>query len=76
MKKIIFFIIFLSYTGTSAFAQCDASSKIAKCAPSPDSGYTLIKSFEVDGEGGSKTKIEYSYVFTKGTKYLINVCGA
>ena len=75
MKKLIIFITLLSFTGSVSFAQCDAASKLAKCAPSPESGYTLIKSFEVDGEGGSKTKIEYSYVFTKGTKYLINVCG-
>ena len=75
MKKLIFFIIFLSYSGVASYGQCDAASKMAKCAPSPESGYTLIKSFEVDGEGGSKSKIEYSYVFTKGTKYLINVCG-
>ena len=60
---------------TTAQAQCDAASKAAGCIPNPNSGYTLIKSFEVDGKGGSKTKIEYSYVFTKGTKYLLNVCG-
>ncbi|MEN8247575.1 MAG: hypothetical protein ABFS32_01480 [Bacteroidota bacterium] len=75
MKRLIFSITFLSFSVAYAYAQCDASSKITKCAPSPESGYTLIKSFEVDGKGGTKTKIEYSYVFTKGTKYLINVCG-
>ena len=59
---------------TSSYAQCDAMSKAKQCAPKPDSGYTLIKSFAVNGENGSKLKIEYSYVFTKGTKYLVNVC--
>lgn len=75
MKKIVFFITLISMTTGSVFAQCDAGNKAAGCAPSPESGYTLIKSFEVDGEGGEKAKIEYSYVFTKGTKYLVNVCG-
>ena len=56
-------------------AQCDAAIKVAGCMPNPGSGYTLIKSFEVDGKGGTKAKIEFSYVFTKGTKYLVNVCG-
>jgi hypothetical protein len=28
----------------------------------------------LDGQGGEKKTIEYSYVFTKGTQYMINVC--
>ena len=75
MKRLVFFITVLSFTTSISFAQCDAAGKVAGCAPNPDSGYTLIKSFQVDGKGGSKDKIEYSYVFTKGTKYLVNVCG-
>ena len=75
MKNALFFIALITVTAGSALAQCDAANKAAGCAPNPDSGYTLIKSFEVDGKGGSKSKIEYSYVFTKGTKYLLNVCG-
>lgn len=75
MKSILFFTALLGLYASGSFAQCDASSKVVGCAPDPKSGYTLIKSFEVDGKGGAKTKIEYSYVFTKGTKYLINVCG-
>lgn len=75
MKQLLFFIALITFTAGSAIAQCDATNKVAGCAPNPESGYTLIKSFEVDGKGGSKSKIEYSYVFTKGTKYLVNVCG-
>ena len=75
MKRLLFFIAVVGMSSSSMLAQCDAASKAANCAPGPDSGYTLIKSFEVDGKGGTKTKIEYSYVFTKGTKYLVNVCG-
>ncbi|RLD20290.1 MAG: hypothetical protein DRI71_10625, partial [Bacteroidetes bacterium] len=75
MKRLLFFIALVGISTSTALAQCDAASKVAGCAPNPKSGYTLIKSFEVDGKGGTKTKIEYSYVFTKGTKYLVNVCG-
>ena len=75
MRIFIMFVVFFGFSANSLFAQCDAASKAAGCAPSPGSGYTLIKSFEVDGKGGNKTKVEYSYVFTKGTKYLVNVCG-
>jgi hypothetical protein len=75
MKRLVFFITVLFFTTSISFAQCDAAEKAAGCAPNPESGYTLIKSFQVDGKGGARTKIEYSYVFTKGTKYLVNVCG-
>ncbi len=75
MKGFVFLVAFFGFATGSVLAQCDAASKAAGCTPSPDSGYTLIKSFAVDGKGGTKTKIEYSYVFTKGTKYLVNVCG-
>lgn len=75
MKKALFFIALITISAGSVWAQCDSASKAAGCAPNPDSGYTLIKTFEVDGKGGTKSKIEYSYVFTKGTKYLVNVCG-
>lgn len=75
MKKFLFFIALIIFTTGTTFAQCDAAGKAAGCVPNPNSGYTLIKSFEVDGKGGSNDQIEYSYVFTKGTKYLVNVCG-
>jgi hypothetical protein len=75
MKRLLFFTMLFGLSISISFAQCDAASKAAGCAPGPESGYTLIKSFEVDGKGGTKSKIEYSYVFTKGTKYLVNVCG-
>lgn len=75
MRRLVFFITLFGITSGVALAQCDASKKAAGCAPNPNSGYTLIKTFEVDGKGGSKAKVEYSYVFTKGTKYLVNVCG-
>jgi hypothetical protein len=76
MKKLAFFLTAIFFLTSNSFAQCDTTDKLKACAPNPNTGYTLIKSFHVDGEGGSKAKIEYSYVFTKGTKYLVNVCGA
>ena len=76
MKRLVFFITVLCFATSISYGQCDAAERAAGCTPNPDSGYTLIKSFEVDGKGGSKDKIEYSYVFTKGTKYLVNVCGS
>jgi len=73
MKRLIFFLLAMSVV-SYGWAQCDGMGKAKGCAPKPDSGYTLIKSFAVNGDNGKKDKIEYSYVFTKGTKYLLNVC--
>ena len=76
MKSLAFFLAVIGFATSYSFAQCDTAGKVQACVPNPSTGYTLIKSFHIDGEGGSKAKIEYSYVFTKGTKYLVNVCGA
>ena len=74
MNKFATTIILLVSLTISAFGQCNTDEKLKVCAPSPDSGYTLIKSFEIDGLNGDKNEIKYSYVFTKGTQYLINIC--
>ena len=75
MNKLGMIFIVLVYITSPVWGQCNAEEKVKVCAPSPDSGYTLIKSFEIDGLGGNKSEIKYSYVFTKGTQYLINICG-
>ena len=67
------FLLLVSATST-VWGQCNVEEKLKVCAPTPGSGYTLIKSFEIDGLGGSKSEIKYSYVFTKGTQYLIKIC--
>ena len=34
----------------------------------------FLKSYKI--EKGGKDYVEYSYVFTKGTQYMINICAA
>ncbi len=75
MKNLLILFIVFVFGAGSSMAQCNATAKAERCIPGPESGFTLIKTFAVDGKGGTKTKIEYSYVFTKGTKYLVKVCG-
>lgn len=53
---------------------CNAESLSNECIPKLADGFNFLKSYKVDGDGGSKKTIEYSYVFTKGTQYLINIC--
>ena len=77
MKKIIsligIFSIILLFTST-AYGQCDAGAVSDQCIPKLQDGFNFVKSYQIDGAGGSKTKVEYSYVFAKGTQYMINIC--
>ena len=75
MKKVLYtiFIIGLFFTGT-ANAQCNSEQYTNNCIPKLATGFNFLKSYKIDGQGGSKTKVEYSYVFTKGTQYMINIC--
>ena len=59
---------------TELAGQCDAESYTSACIPKLATGFNFLKSYKIDGEGGTKDKVEYSYVFTKGTQYMINLC--
>lgn len=73
MKKlliIVFSILILS--GLEVIAQCNAESLSTQCIPKLASGFNFLKSYKI--EKGGKEFVEYSYVFTKGTQYMINIC--
>lgn len=75
MKSSIFVIIvFLVGLGTTSAAQCTPDEHTSACIPMLSDGFNFLKSYKIDGKDGSKTKIEYSYVFTKGTQYMLNLC--
>jgi hypothetical protein len=75
MKKLIFFIalIFLLNSSDSA-AQCNSENLSSQCIPKLAAGFNFLKSYKIDGDNGTKEKVEYSYVFLKGTQYMINIC--
>lgn len=77
MKKIIF-LVFLVCIGSIGSAklvnECDADNLSNACIPKLSGGFNFLKSYKIDGQGGAKDKVEYSYVFTKGTQYMINLC--
>ncbi len=56
--------------------QCDSENLSNACIPKLATGFNFLKSYKIDGEAGVKEKVEYSYVFTKGTQYMINLCAA
>ena len=77
MKKIfILTVISILTLNLSVLAQCDSEAFNDACISEIQSkGYTFVKSYKVDGAGGTKPKIEYSYVFSKDTEYLFSING-
>ena len=74
MKKIVvLMLIAIAVPSTRALSQCDPEVFTSACVPKL-TGFNFLKSYKIDGDGGAKPKVEYSYVFTKGTQYMIQVC--
>ena len=75
MKKLLVFVFAVSILSTlDVIAQCNAESFSTQCIPKLASGFNFLKSYKI--EKGGKEFVEYSYVFTKGTQYMINICSA
>lgn len=75
MKKFAFFILsFLILNTLDVIAQCNAEALSTQCIPKLAAGFNFLKSYKI--EKSSKDFVEYSYVFTKGTQYMINICAA
>lgn len=73
MKKFFVFVFSILFIGgASAHAQCNAETLSSQCIPKLASGFNFLKSYKVEKAG--KEHVEYSYVFTKGTQYMINIC--
>lgn len=76
MRKFFIICSFLGLgLGTApARAQCDPNGYTEACISKLGEGFTFLKSFQIDGDGGNKNKVEYSYVFSKDTQYSLNIC--
>lgn len=74
MRKSLMLFLLSFGIYASSVAQCNPDDFTTACIPQLQAGYNFLKSYKIDGEGGAKTKVEYSYVFTKGTQYYINLC--
>jgi hypothetical protein len=73
MKKLPALILSaLLLSSTSSMAQCNAEILSTQCIPKLATGFNFLKSYKVEKVG--KEYVEYSYVFTKGTQYMINIC--
>ena len=78
MRQVINFlgisILALVFSASFANAQCSADAQANACISKLQDGFTFLKTFKVDGQGGAKAKVEYSYVFSKDTQYFLNIC--
>ena len=79
MEKIRFKIILLGLlfyiSPKVSLAQCDEDDFMDECATRIDK-FVFAKSFDINNDLSKKSdgKVEYSYVFSKGTSYSITVC--
>lgn len=79
MKSIVTLLGIFSFmllASSEVNAQCSPSQYTEACIPQLAEGFNFVKSYEINGEGGAKDKIEYSYVFAKGTQYFLNICAS
>lgn len=75
MKKLIILVLtVLVVSALDVIAQCNADNLSTQCIPKLSPGFNFLKSYKI--EKGGKEYVEYSYVFTKGTQYMINICAA
>ncbi|MCU0367581.1 MAG: hypothetical protein MUF39_02000 [Cyclobacteriaceae bacterium] len=77
MKINLVLIVILAFFYISAVdvpQTCNSESFADECVPKLTTGFNFLKSYKIDGT--AKDKVEYSYVFTKGTQYFINLCNS
>jgi hypothetical protein len=75
MKKLFIFAVTVCVLSVmDVLAQCNAEALSTACIPKLSAGFNFLKSYKI--EKGAKDFVEYSYVFTKGTQYMINICTA
>jgi hypothetical protein len=76
-KKILHLILlsFFFFGSVDIDAQCSPESYCNECIDKlTDSKYNFLKSYKIDRADETLDRAEYSYVLTKATKYMINIC--
>jgi hypothetical protein len=75
MKKLLILVVAaIAVSAMDVIGQCNADNLSTQCIPKLSPGFNFLKSYKI--EKGGKDYVEYSYVFTKGTQYMINICAA
>jgi hypothetical protein len=72
LKSALILVFGLSFG--NSYGQCNTQALASNCVSKVQDGFTFLKSFSIDGNSGSREKVEYSYVFSKDTQYYLNIC--
>ncbi len=78
MKRWCLFLSFAFFyllgSVSSARAQCDTEPFVQEALNFlKEKNFNFLKSYKIDGQRGTNKEIEYSYVFSTGTTYMIFV---
>src|SRR5690349_4796932 len=76
MKKIVLTLVVFAailMKASMASAQCDADTYTNKLIEKLPQGYAFLKSYKIDGENGAKDKLEFPYIFSKDSNYMITL---
>jgi hypothetical protein len=77
MKKIftICLIAGLSFSSRNfAISQCNPTDLVSSCPANIPSGFTFVKSYDLNLPSSASKKVEKSYVFSKDMTYSLAMC--
>jgi hypothetical protein len=75
MKRVIAAILIAPlFLQMQASGICDSNALANGCMARLTSGYNFLKNYRIEGSVGGKEVVEHSYVFAKGTQYMITIC--
>jgi len=72
MKTFSIIALLITFVTTGAMAQCNNDDLVNASVSGLTPGYSLLKSYKISGEKDLE-KVEFSYVLTKGTQYMLNL---
>lgn len=76
MNSIIGIALFASvFLGQSAHAQCNPDESLKTSVTTLADGFNFVKSYTIAAPA-NKESVEFSYVFTKGTQYMLTLADA
>ena len=74
MQRIIIILLFITPNSQLIYSQCNPNQHKDFCVKNLSEGYTFIKSYTIEkSKVNANSEIEYSFVFSKGTNYMLTI---
>src|SRR3954464_2562562 len=74
LRDVLLALLLINCIYSVGYAQCEPDSIKRRCTQNMSKGFNFIKSYTVHNQNNTRKDIEYSYAFTKGTKYVFQLC--